>query len=225
MSETPNAKTTAYAALFDLDGVIVDTESQYTEFWREIGRKFIPENPSFAAEIKGRTLVEIERKYFSHIPEALQEITKGLDALEARMEYTYIPGVEAFIRILRKHGVRMAIVTSSNQKKMDRVSAVHPELGKLFDRILKAEDFSRSKPDPDCYLKAAKALDEPIDRCVVFEDSATGLEAGRNAGMRVVGLYTTLPREEVEKRSDIVIQNYLQPEAEEILCKYFGIVQ
>lgn len=224
MSEPYNMQTEAHAALFDLDGVIIDTESQYTDFWKEIGKQLLPEIPTFAADIKGRTLVEIEHLYFSCVPNAFDAVTKGLDALEEKMEYPYIPGVCDFIKTLKMHGTRMAIVTSSNQKKMRRVIAAHPELETLFDRILKAEDFNRSKPDPDCYLKAAAALGEPVDRCVVFEDSATGLEAGRNANMRVVGLLTTLPRKEVEKRSDIAIQNYLHPEATEVLSKYFGIV-
>lgn len=211
------------AALFDLDGVIVDTESQYTEFWEKIGEKFFPGKTNFAEEIKGRTLVEIKHLYFSLIPNAFDTVISGIDALEERMSYNYIPGVLNFIRILKKHNIRMAVVTSSNHKKMTHVIAAHPELEILFDRILMSEDFKYSKPDPDCYLKAAAALKEPINRCVVFEDSATGLEAGCNAKMCVVGLLTTLPRKEVEKRSDMTIKDYLQPEVDELLLNCFGI--
>ena len=106
--------TKTIAALFDFDGVIMDTETQYTVFWDEQGRKYLNEQ-DFGRRIKGQTLTQIYDKYFSDQPEAQQEITAGLNVFEKSMSYEYISGVEAFIANLRNHGVKIAVVTSSNE--------------------------------------------------------------------------------------------------------------
>ena len=92
--------TKTIAALFDFDGVIMDTETQYTVFWDEQGRKYLNEE-DFGRRIKGQTLTQIYEKYFSALPEARQKITADLNVFEKQMSYEYIPGVEAFIAELR----------------------------------------------------------------------------------------------------------------------------
>ena len=68
------------------------------------------------------------------------------------MSYKYIPGVEAFIADLRRHGAKIAVVTSSNEDKMQNVYNAHPEFEGMVDRILTGEMFAHSKPAPDCFL-------------------------------------------------------------------------
>ena len=101
-----------------------------------------------------------------------------------------------------------AVVTSSNQAKMQSVYRQHPEFTLLFDAILTAEDFAESKPHPDCYLRAAARFGAPVDACVVFEDSINGLKSGRAARMCVIGLATTLPSEVITPLADDVISDY-----------------
>ena len=91
---------------------------------------------------------------------------------------------------------------------MESVYKHHPEFKSLFDAILTSEDFERSKPDPDCYLKAAARFGATPVACVVFEDSFNGLKSGRAAGMRVVGLATTNRAEDIAPLCDIVIADY-----------------
>ena len=74
------------ACLFDLDGVIFDTEPQYTVFWRQVGRKYHPEIPDFEFRIKGQTLAQIYKRYFHGQPERQAEITKMLDDYEMSMD-------------------------------------------------------------------------------------------------------------------------------------------
>ena len=142
------------AALFDLDGVIVDTESQYTLFWRRQGEAYRPDMPHFEQRIKGMTLTQI-LEFFADQPGIPERIQEELNLFETRMDYTYIPGATDFIRALRTQDIRTAVVTSSNTKKMENVYRAHPEFTSLFDRIFTAEDFQHSKPDPDCYLLGA----------------------------------------------------------------------
>lgn len=202
--------STFKAALFDLDGVVFDTEPQYTEFWGAQCREFHPEHPGLEHEIKGQTLVQIFDRHFSGDLAYTQEIiTERLNDFEHNMRYDYIEGFEAFVQQLRSKGVKTAVVTSSNIVKMQVVYGRRSEFQELFDAILTSEDFERSKPDPDCYLKAAARLGAGIDECIVFEDSFNGLKSGRAAGMKVVGLATTNSAESIAPYSDTVISNYI----------------
>ena len=198
------------AALFDLDGVVFNTEPQYTVFWGEQCREFHPEHPGLEHEIKGQTLVQIYDAWFAGPLADKQElITERLNEFEKQMDYAYIAGFEDYIKDLRKQGIKTAVVTSSNKIKMEAVYQHHPEFKDLFDAILTSEDFERSKPDPDCYLKAAERFGVNPEDCVVFEDSFNGLKSGRAAGMRVVGLATTNPAERIRPLCDEVINDYI----------------
>lgn len=197
------------AALFDLDGVVFDTEPQYTVFWGSQCRLYHPEHPGLEHEIKGSTLDQIFDRWWSGPLEAEREVvTRRLNDFEAQMHYDYIKGLQDFLAFLRLHGVKTAIVTSSNRQKMDSVYRSRPELRLLFDAILTSEDFTESKPSPQCYLRAAERLGMEAKDCVVFEDSFNGLRSGRSAGMFVVGLATTNSREAIASLSDIQIDNY-----------------
>ena len=197
------------AALFDLDGVVFDTEPQYTVFWGSQCRLYHPEHPGLEQEIKGQTLTQIYDRWFSgDLLGEQPKITERLNAFEQQMTFDYIEGFERLIADLHQNGVRTAVVTSSNQPKMESVYRHQPQFKTLFDAILTSEDFARSKPDPDCYLKAAQRLGAQIDECIVFEDSINGLRSGKSAGMKVVGLTTTNPVERIRDLSDIQIADY-----------------
>ena len=197
------------AALFDIDGVVFDTEPQYTVFWGSICRQYHPEHPGLEHEIKGSTLTQIYDRWFSGALEAERDsVTRRLDDYEQQMKYDYITGFEALIADLHQHGVKTAVVTSSNIPKMESVYRYQPGFKTLFDAILTSEDFDRSKPDPDCYLKAAARLGVSKEDSVVFEDSFNGLKSGRAAGMYVVGLATTNAAEKIAPLCDQVIKDY-----------------
>lgn len=199
------------AVLFDLDGVVFDTEPQYTEFWGSQCREFHPEHPNLENEIKGQTLTQIYERHFSGPLQPKQAlITERLNEFERNMSFDYIAGFEKFIADLRDNGVKTAVVTSSNNEKMQAVYSKRPEFKSLFDAILTAEDFTRSKPDPECYLTAAHRFGADSDECIVFEDSFNGLKSGQAARMAVVGLATTNPSDRIAPYSDIVVKDYLE---------------
>ena len=197
------------AALFDLDGVVFDTEPQYTVFWGNQCRLYHPEHPGLEHEIKGSTLDQIYDKWWNgDLVKEREKVTERLNAFEAQMDYTYIAGLEAFIADLHRNGVKTAVVTSSNKPKMESVFKARPEFKELFDAILTSEDFAESKPSPDCYLRGAKRFGLQPCECVVLEDSFNGLKSGRAAGMFVVGLATTNKKEDIAPLSDIQIADY-----------------
>ncbi len=194
-------------ALFDLDGVIIDTEPQYKIFWDRMGLEYLGRE-NFQETIKGQTLTQIFAGNFSGMDKEQKEIVARLNEFEEGMHYDYVPGVYEFILELRSREVPMAIVTSSNEMKMNQVKKVHPELWELMDAVITSEDFSRSKPDPECFLKGMEALDGTPGETYVFEDSVHGANAGKAAGANVIGLATTLPREVLEPLCDAVIDDF-----------------
>ena len=200
-------KTKCMAALFDFDGVVVDTEPQYTIFWDEQGRKYLSKE-DFGRSIKGQTLGQIFGGHFAGMDEIQQQIVSDLNEYEKHMKFDYMPGVVVFMKSLRANGIKLAIVTSSNDLKMANVYREHPELTTLVDRILTSDSFTRSKPDPECFLMGAKVFDTTVDNCVVFEDSFHGLEAGNRAGMKVIGLSTTNSPDAIADKCALVIPDF-----------------
>lgn len=197
------------AALFDFDGVIMDTEPQYTLFWDAIGKVYYPEIENFGHHIKGQSLKELYKNYFGET-EGLQDfITQKLLEFEGQMHFEYIDGVVAFMNELREKGVRLAIVTSSNDAKMANAYREHPELKSMVDAIITADRVTHSKPHPECFLLGAETLDVPVENCIVFEDSFHGIEAGNRAGMKVIGLATTNPAEAIADKVSLTISDFV----------------
>lgn len=196
------------AALFDLDGVVVDTEGQYTAFWGNQFRRYLPERPHLEHEIKGMTLVQIFSHFFSGQTSVQQAITHDLDVFESNMRYDYIKGFPEFVAQLRASNVKTAVVTSSNRVKMENVYRRHEDFKTFFDAVFTSEDFTKSKPDPQCYLIAARQLGCRPEECAGFEDSINGLKSVKAAGMFVVGLATTNSKAVVAQWADVVVSDF-----------------
>lgn len=209
--------TKTIAVLFDFDGVIMDTETQYTVFWNEQGRKYLGEE-DFGRRIKGQTLTQIYEKHFSGMEEVQSQITSELNQYEKKMTYDYIPGVETFIADLRSHGAKIAIVTSSNEEKMQNVYNAHPEFPGMIDRILTSEMFTRSKPAPDCFLLGMEVFGTTPETTYVFEDSFHGLQAGKDSGATVIGLATTNSREAITGKAHYIIDDFTGMTYEKLLA-------
>lgn len=203
-------------ALFDFDGVISDTESLYTEFWNTEGMKYFGEK-DFGIKIKGQTLKHLS-KYFSSEAE-FEQVIRKIDDFERSMPYDFVPGAWEFLCELKAAGIPTAIVTSSNDKKMENVWRAHPELKEMVTTVLTSNDFTASKPDPECFLKAMEVLGGSPERAIVFEDSIHGIQAGKNSGAFVVGLSTTFPKERIEDDCHLVIPDFRDITIEFLLDK------
>lgn len=196
------------AVLFDFDGVVMDTETQYSIFWGELGKEYHPEIENFERVIKGQTMGQIFDGYFKGMDSVQEQIMCRLDKFENEMEYNYISGVLDFITDLRANGVKIAVVTSSSLLKMEKVYRVHPELPTLFDAILTANMFKKSKPNPECFLLGADMLGALPRNSFVFEDSFHGLKAGNAANMNVIGLATTNSFDAICDKAHLVIDDF-----------------
>lgn len=191
------------AVLFDLDGVLLDSEGQYSIFWEQMDHEYPTGIQQFASFIKGFHLARI-LNYFEN-EDVRQQVLDKLLEFERHMNYEFFPGALEFVKELRSAGIPMAIVTSSDHKKMQALYSQYPEFPTLFDKIVTGDMVTKAKPDPDCFLMGARQLGVDIKDCIVFEDSRNGLIAGRESGALVIGISTTLGRDTVGQLSDLTL--------------------
>ncbi|MDE7410339.1 MAG: HAD family phosphatase [Muribaculaceae bacterium] len=191
------------ACLFDLDGVLVDSERIYTKIWEAIEKQWPTGIENFTYKIKGTTLEDILERYFPK--DVREEVTRELIRLEGMMIYGPLPGAIEFLDALRTRGIPIALVTSSNGLKMDHLWHDMPGFKEKFDVVITGDEVERSKPDPEGYLAAATALGVDPKRCAVFEDSLQGVKAGKAAGAFVIGVAGTLKASDIQPYSDIVV--------------------
>lgn len=191
------------AVLFDLDGVLIDSETLYTRFWQRVGEIHHLPSPTFAYDIKGTTLSDILNTYFP-APDVRADIDRLLHKFENEIIYPIYPGAIPLVDALRARGIKTIIVTSSDRRKMDYLFAQHPDLSSHFDDLVTAEDVTHSKPHPEPYLTGARKARCLPSECVVVEDSFQGLESGRRAGCKVVALATTNPRSSLLGKADFI---------------------
>jgi HAD superfamily hydrolase (TIGR01509 family) len=188
-----------WGALFDWDGVVIDSSRQHAESWEllaaELGRDLPPDhflrgfgmkNQVIIPEILGWTRDPDEIHRWSLRKEELyREIVRarGIEPL---------PGVVDLLRMLREHGVPCAVASSTHRENIEAIFDVIGVRG-CFQAVVTAEDVARGKPDPEVFLKSAAKIGCDPRRCVVFEDALVGIAAGHAAGARVIAVATTNP--------------------------------
>ena len=193
--------------LFDLDGVVVDSESIYTQFWSDIDKLYPTGVENFAIAIKGNTLQRILADYFPD-NDVKQDILERIKDFEINMRYKPFAEAIRFINELKRNQFRIAIVTSSSQKKMDNLYTQNPGFREMFDAVVTGDMVSHSKPDPEPYLLGAEAIGVMPESCYVFEDSISGIESGIRAGATVIGLATTLPYDKIDGKAHLTINDF-----------------
>ena len=191
--------------LFDLDGVVMDTETGYTTFWEEIDKIYPTGVDDFTHKVKGMNLASI----ISYFPTQFhQPVLQKLQYHEQTMTYDIFPDALRFINQARTAEIPIALVTSSGKQKLSRINSVHPDFFKLFDAIVTGDMVSHTKPHPECFLIGARKINVNITKCIVFEDSLNGIAAGIASGAKVVALTTTFPTEIKTTKADKFIDSF-----------------
>lgn len=193
--------------LFDLDGVLIDSETIYTQFWNNAIKKYPTGIDNFAYVIKGNNLERILNTYFPDM-KVQAELLDMIDQLENDMEYPIFDGVIEFLEDLRSHNIPCAIVTSSDKTKMEKLYKQHPDFKNYFDAVVTGDMVKKSKPDPECFLMGARLINRNPEDCYIFEDSNSGLIAAEGAGGKVFALATTLKREDIKIKAGKIIDNF-----------------
>jgi beta-phosphoglucomutase family hydrolase len=184
------------ALIFDMDGVIVDSNPLHRDAWVEFNRRYGVETTDAMVErMYGRRNDEIVRDFFGgHLSDAevaargsaKEEIYREM--LGNRIEETLVPGLRPFLEGFR--GVPMALATNAEPENVNFVLD-RAGLRSYFRVVVDGHQVSLPKPHPEIYLLAAALLEIAPPNCIVLEDSYTGVAAARSAGMRVVGIGTT----------------------------------
>jgi HAD superfamily hydrolase (TIGR01509 family) len=196
---------TPRAAVFDLDGVVVDNARFHREAWRTLCREERVEliDPEFWRLTIGRPVSEALPRLLGRAiaDEELGRLARRRVALYHELSdgrAAAVPGVLAFVRALQAADVPRALATSAVPES---AAAILDALGiaEAFTVRVTAADVRRGKPDPEVYLTAAARLERPPAACLAFEDALAGVEAARRAGMVVVGLTTAYPAEELRQ--------------------------
>lgn len=212
----PSTQTTSVglALLFDLDGVIVDSNPVHVQVWRDyLSRYQIDPGDSWPSRMYGRRNDDIVRDFFGNHLSDEEVFSHGAskealyrEAMRGQLAGRLVPGVVAFIQSQR--GMAMAVATNAEPANADFV-LTESGLRSHFAAVVDGHQVERPKPAPDIYLRAAQLLGRPPQNCIVFEDSPAGVEAAIAAGARVVALTTT---ETSFPAADLCIRDFLSRE-------------
>ena len=202
--------------LFDLDGVLIDSEKEYSRIWSQINKEFPTGVKNLEEVIKGSTLSKILNDHYATEEERIK-VAKRLHELENQMKYEYLPYAREFLVKLKEHGYHCALVTSSDNEKMNHLKNEIEDIFEFFEYIVTGDQVKTSKPSPEGYLLAAHKLNKESNKCVVFEDSLQGVMAGRNSGAYVVGIAGTLPAEKLKDHSNIVINSFNELDLDKLI--------
>lgn len=178
--------------IFDMDGVIFDTERVYMGIWinvyNEHGYEMTPElYKTFIGRDKPSLIKELEKRYGNGFngAEMFKECEMHLKKAIDNGEVPIKDGVLEIFDFLKKRKYKMAIATSSPKSKLHMQLKIH-NLEEVFDTIICADDVTKSKPDPEIFLVAAEKLKSKPEKCIVIEDSPAGIQAAYNAGISAI---------------------------------------
>jgi HAD superfamily hydrolase (TIGR01509 family) len=203
------------AVIFDMDGVIVDTEpltdAHHQRYLRELGadidaHPFVPQR---GKNSRGTWEVFKELYQLEHDIEFLIESgrEKYMEHLRTLDVIPIIDGVRELIESLHGAGYRIALASSSNAKRID-LFLNQLDLIKYFEYTVSGDDVDNGKPAPDCYLLAAKKLGVKPHDCVVIEDATFGVRAAKAAGMKCLGFAGAEGTDQDLSEADVVITDF-----------------
>ncbi len=215
----------SFAVIFDMDGVIVDTNPYHKislkQFCEKYGYQLNEED--LISKIYGRTNNEWIRNIFGPLPK--EKILELGEEKEAMFRAIYkdvikpVSGLDDFLNALEEENIPKAIGTSAPRSNVDFVLE-HTQLKKYFTTILDQSDVEHGKPNPEIYLKVADRLGFPPQQCIVFEDSLSCVESAQRAGAKVVGVSTTHSHQELA-HTDLVISDFKGLEPLELFRRVF----
>lgn len=200
------------AVIFDMDGVIINSEPLHHKVEREIveelgGKLSDEEVASFVGTTDYNMWSKIKKKFNLELSvEELIEMKKERFMKEID-EIQLVPNFMDFMLSLYKKGYLMAIASSNNRKIVDTIVNKF-QLYKYMKFIISGEEVKRSKPDPEIFLTAAKKMNVTPSDCIVIEDATNGVKAAKAAGMKCIGLKNTDTGKQDLSEADLIIENF-----------------
>ncbi len=198
------------AVIFDMDGVIVDSIPLHFKAWKqcmkELGVDLTFEEFNKRNGCPASETFAIWQKQFN-LDLNIKEVTERKRELSDEYldaEIKLFPGVIETLESLKDYYLGLA--TSAYPSTVDLVFNKFP-ISYIFNAVTTAADVTHGKPDPEPYLKTAKKLNIKPENCVVVEDAVNGIKSAKSAGMKVIGITTSFPKESLSE-ADIIINNF-----------------
>ena len=202
------------AYIFDMDGTMIDNVPYHVLAWKEFSRKYGNElserdivgwmgmtNRAYQERILGRKVEDAESQAMS---EEKETIYRRL----YRPHMRPVPGLTELLGRAQAAGIRLAVASGAPKGNIDFIMD-GLGLRHRFDVLVDDSAYSRGKPDPECFLTAAKMLGANPGECVVFEDAVKGVQAGKAAGMKVIAVALRTPAAELlAAGADRAIRNF-----------------
>ena len=209
------------ACLFDLDGVLVDTAIYHFQAWKNLGKQFGYELTEEQNEqLKGVSRVESLNKILDWANYSATQEQKSGWLIEKNEDYLrlisnmnpseILPGVLDFLQQIKDLGYKIALGSAS---KNAEIILEKTGLMPWFDLIIDGNKVSKSKPDPEVFLKGAEGLGFAAETCIVFEDAQAGVEAAKAGNMKAIGIGEA----ETLSLADKIIPNFVGVKAAELL--------
>jgi beta-phosphoglucomutase len=205
------------AALFDMDGVLVDNTDFHVNAWLQFAQKHNRPltKEQYIENINGRVSADAMGYVFQRpiTPGELIVLTEEKESIYRELYRPHLqpaPGLLAFLSALQSAGIKLAVGTSAPQSNVGFTLDGLP-LRPFFDAVVDASMIHRGKPDPEIYLTAANRVGAEPAHCVVFEDAFAGIEAGLRAGMKVIAVATTHTRDElVDIGASLIVDDFTE---------------
>lgn len=178
------------AVIFDLDGVIIDSNPGIEAFWKAWADKerILLTDDLIREWIHGRKVGDTIKGLFHHLPDARKkEIEESGYAFDSLMLPAAVPGIIDFITAIEAFGIPTGVVTSSHHPRMVKMLA-HLGLQKKFGGFVTGLEVLQGKPHPEPYLKMQEKMNLPAFDCLVFEDAISGIQSAVAAGMHSIGI-------------------------------------
>lgn len=202
------------AVIFDMDGVVIDSEGFWSVAEREIFTFLgVEMKEAYCQQTKTMTVTEAANFWFEKSPWSNVSIQEAEQMVVARVieliktRDCEIAHVRTFIQYLKSRGCKIGLATNSPAHFIP-VCLERAGIADLFDAVSSAENERNGKPHPDVYLTTARKLDVRPEDCVVIEDSYHGIQAGKSAGMTVIG-FTNGRSEITFDIADFMLHSYV----------------
>ena len=209
--------------IFDMDGVIVDTEPvHHYAYHQHFSNLQIEVSPELYASFTGNSTRNVYQKLKDRFAldeevEKLVDIKRALfnDAFDSKEDLFLLDGVEMLIADLHQSGMQLILASSSAKVTIDRVFRRFG-LNQYFSHIVSGEDFPKSKPDPAIFLEAVRLSGEPVENCIVIEDSTNGVKAAKAAGIYTIGYDSVNSKLQDLSLADCIIRHFDELDAVKI---------
>ena len=195
------------AVLFDFDGVIGKTMEDSCRAWdeacAEFGLAFDPEEFYLCEGMKSTEYAgRLVKRHGRDAAEAEKLVARKNEIYASNNQFSFYVGIESLVERLRDNGIKVGVVSGGSRKRL--LSGRSGELLKRCDTVVTGDELERGKPSPEGYTRAAHELKVSPADCLVIENAPLGIESAKNAGMRCIGVCSTLSSNHLREADEVV---------------------